>query len=84
MYSDCMTYTSIQIQPETREKLAHLKSTARETYDELRNKRFALVPSRDDEGAYTEEFRLGLLNARLETVQGKTESHKRAKELLGL
>ncbi len=79
-----MTYTSIQINPKTREKLAELKSGPRETYDELLNKLLALVPTEDDEGEFLDEFRVGLLNARLETLQGKTVSHKRAKELLGL
>ena len=58
--------TTIQLSPSTRQKLAALKATPRETYDELLNKLIALVPEGDDEGLYTDSFRMGLLNARLD------------------
>ena len=79
-----MAYTSIQIQPKTREKLSELKFGPRETYDELINKLLALVPAGNDEGEYTDEFRVGLLNARLESLHGKGISHEQAKKIMGL
>ena len=79
-----MAYTSIQILPETREKLAGLKESGRETYDELLNKLLSLVPSGDDEGQYSHEFRVGLLNARLDLIKGRGVSHREAKKLLGV
>jgi len=45
-----MSVTTIQINSTTREKLAKLKSSSRETYDELINKLLALVPEGDEEG----------------------------------
>lgn len=79
-----MTYTSIQILPETREKLAKLKETDRQTYDEIINKLIDLVPSGDDEGVYTDVFRVGLMKALLELRQGKSLSHEEVKRSLGL
>lgn len=76
-------YTSIQILPETRQKLAGLKR-GRETYDELLNKLLELIPKGDDEGEYTDEFRLGLLNARLDLKHGRVISHQELKKRLGL
>ncbi len=61
-----MSYTSIQIRPETRIRLAKLKSSPRETYDEIINKLLDLIPSRDEEGEYTDMFRASLLRARLD------------------
>lgn len=77
-------YTSIQILPKTRERLSQLKATPRETYDELLNKLLELVPSGDDEGEYTDEFRIGLLNARLDLKRGRTVSYGELKKKLGL
>ncbi len=78
-----MTYTSIQISPQTRKRLARFKESERETYDSLLNKLMELVPSGDDEGEYTEQFRLGLLNARISLKEGRTISHEKAKKALG-
>ncbi len=78
-----MTYTSIQISPEIRERLSSLKS-GRETYDDLLKKLLSLIPESDDEGKFTDEFRIGLLNARLDTLQGRTISHEEVKKRLGL
>lgn len=53
-----MTYTTIQVEKETREKLADLKEYNRETYDEIIRrlvKVFEVV--RDEEGELTEETR---------------------------
>ena len=76
--------TTIQIREETREKLARLKAGSRESYDELLNRLLALVPEGDDEGPYTEAFRLGLLNARLDVKEGRLTDHAKVKRQLGL
>ncbi|MFY9716940.1 MAG: hypothetical protein WAK40_03270 [Thermoplasmata archaeon] len=76
--------TTIQIAPETRERLAALKGSRRETYDELLNKLLALVPAADDEGRYTDGFRVGLLNARLDIRAGRVLDHEQVKKRLGL
>ena len=76
--------TTIQLSPSTREKLAALKATPRETYDELLNKLIALVPEGDDEGLYTDSFRMGLLNARLDIRARRVTDHGLVKKRLGL
>jgi len=76
--------TTIQISPETRERLSALKSSPRETYDELLNKLLSLVPRADDEGAYTDQFRVGLFNARLDIQAGRLTSHDQVRRRLGL
>jgi hypothetical protein len=77
-----MGMTTIQLKPATRKKLARLKG--KDTYDALINKLLALIPEGDDEGRYTDEFRHGLLAARLETLQGKTLSQAVVRRRLGL
>ena len=79
-----VSITTIQITPATRERLARLKSSPRETYDELLNKLLALIPEGDDEGRYTEEFRVGLLNARIDLRKGRVVDHDQVKKQLGL
>ena len=76
--------TTIQLSEETREKLARLKSTPRETYDELLNKLLALVPEGDEEGRYTQAFRVGLLGARLDIKEGRVVPLREAKQRLRL
>lgn len=76
--------TTIQLDDDTREKLARLKSSPRETYDEILRKLLALVPEGDDEGVYDDAFRIGLLDARLEIRQGRTLAHDDVKRRLGL
>ncbi len=76
--------TTIQIREETREKLARLKAGTRESYDDLLNRLLALVPEGDDEGRYTEAFRVGLLNARLDVKEGRVTDHAKVKRQLGL
>jgi len=84
MYSGYMVgYTTIQIAPKTREMLSDLK-TSRETYDELIRKLLSLIPEGDDEGKYNEEFRIGLLNARLDILRGNVISHEELKRKMGL
>ena len=79
-----MSYTSIQLLPDTRKRLTRLKAGSRETYDTLINKLLELVPERDEEGEYTDEFRFELLNAKLDLNRGKTFSHSEVKKSLGL
>lgn len=79
-----MGYTSIQIDTKTRERLAGLKSYARETYDELLNALMDLIPSEDDEGKYTDEFRASLLRSLLDIKHGKVHSMEEVKKTLGI
>ena len=76
--------TTIQVSSATRERLSRLKSSARETYDEVLNRLLALIPEGDEEGTYTEAFRVGLLNARLDVKKGRLTDHKAVKKRLGL
>jgi hypothetical protein len=76
--------TTIQVTPATRERLAALKSSPRETYDELLNKLLSLIPRGDDEGAYSDAFRMGLLNARLDIRSGRLTEHEQIRKRLGL
>lgn len=76
--------TTIQLSSSTRQRLAALKATPRETYDELLNKLIALVPEGDDEGLYTDSFRMGLLNARLDIRTRRVTDHELVKKRLGL
>jgi len=79
-----MGITTIQVDTRTRDRLARLKSSPRETYDELLNKLFSLVPEGDEEGRYSRAFRVGLLDARLDIRQGRTVPHEDVKKRLGL
>lgn len=76
--------TTIQISEDTRDKLSRLKSSPRETYDALLNKLLALVPEGDEEGRYTQAFRVGLLEARLDVKEGRLTPLREAKKRLGL
>jgi len=76
--------TTIQLNPETRNKLSRLKSSPRETYDEVLNKLLTLVPDGDEEGTYTQAFRVGLLSARLDLKEGRVVGHEKVKKRLGL
>ena len=76
--------TTIQLSASTRQRLAALKATPRETYDELVNKLIALVPEGDDEGLYTDSFRIGLLSARLDIRARRVTDHDLVKKRLGL
>ena len=73
------TITTSQVSPSTRGRLAALESSPRESYDEPLNNLLALIPTRDDEGPYTDTFRPGLLNARLDIRTGRTVSHEQVK-----
>lgn len=76
--------TTIQLRAETRERLSALKSTPRETYDDLLNRLLDLVPEGDEEGIYSRAFRVGLLEAHLEIRQGRLLGHADVKRRLGL
>jgi hypothetical protein len=76
--------TTIQVSPATRERLAALKSSRRETYDELLNKLLALVPFGDEEGTYSDAFRMGLLSAKLDLRSGRIVDHSQVKTQFGL
>ena len=76
--------TTIQIRPTTRLRLADLKANPRETYDAVLNKLLALVPEGDEEGRYTQAFRVGLLEARLDVKEGRLADHEQVKRRLGL
>ncbi len=76
--------TTIQLSSSTRQKLAALKTTPRETYDELLNRLIALVPEGDDEGVYTDSFRIGFLGARLDIRASRVTDHDLVKKRLGL
>jgi hypothetical protein len=76
--------TTIQLAPATRDRLARLKQSPRETYDELLNKLLDLVPTGDDEGTYRAAFRVGLLNGRLDIRAGRTVGHDELRRRLNL
>ncbi|QQG39742.1 MAG: hypothetical protein HYS81_05265 [Candidatus Aenigmatarchaeota archaeon] len=79
-----MSYTTIQISRETRGRLARLKETEGETYDELLNALLELVPSGDDEGEYTDEFKASLLRALADVKRGRTRTLREIREELGI
>jgi len=79
-----MAATTIQVSASTRDRLAHLKSDPRETYDDLLQKLMALIPEGDEEGRFTEAFRVGLLNARLDVRRGRLTDHAKVRKQLGL
>lgn len=79
-----MAYTTIQISEETREKLARLKSSARGTYDDLLNALLDLVPDKDDEGEYTDDFKASLLRSLADLRHGRTYSADDVRRRLGL
>ena len=79
-----MDYTTIQISRKTREKLNGLRAYKRMTYDELLNVLMSLIPDRDDEGMYTEDFRASLLRSLLDVKEKKTHSTEEVKAQLGI
>jgi DNA-binding TFAR19-related protein (PDSD5 family) len=76
--------TTIQLTEGTRERLARLKASPRETYEEVLNRLLSLVPEGDDEGLYTQAFRVGLLDAMLDVREGRLVDHDQVKRRLGL
>ena len=78
------SYTTIQISPQTRERLSGLKEYKRETYDEILNRLLALVPEGDEEGKYSAAFRAGLLRGLIDIQNKRAFSHEEVKKHLGL
>lgn len=79
-----MAYTTILVNKETKGRLAKLKSITKETYDELLTALMDIVPSGDDEGAYSEEFKASLLRAILDAKYGRIYSLQEIKARLGV
>lgn len=79
-----MSYTTIQITEETRAKLSKLKATERETYDQLIQSLLGIVPSADDEGEYTEEFKASLIRALNDAKRGRVHSMEEVRKALGV
>jgi hypothetical protein len=79
-----MAYTTIQIRKETRMKLQKFKFGQRETYDEILNTLMDLVPSGDDEGRYTAEFKESLVKGMLDMRHGRVYSLEQVEKRLGI
>lgn len=76
--------TTIQIPKKLKVKLDYLKLYPSETYSEVIETLLGFVPKGDEEGEYTDEFRLNLLRARMEMQAGKTVPLAKVKKELGL
>ncbi len=79
-----MQNTTIQVSRKLKGKLDSLKQHPRETYSEVIEMLFNLVPKGDEEGEYTDEFRLAWLRGELDLLAGRTVSMAEAKKRLGL
>lgn len=79
-----MSYTTIQISVETRERLAKLKAHERDTYEDILNALINLLPSGDDEGEYTEEFKASMMRALIDIKHGRVHSIHDVRKNLGL
>ena len=79
-----MPYTTIQINKLTRSRLQDFKVSKRETYDEILNALMDLIPSGDDEGEYTEEFKASIIKGMLDIKHGRTYTLEQIDERLGL
>jgi len=79
-----MSYTTIQINVNTRKRMNNLKDTLRQTYDEILNTLMDLVPSGDDEGKYSDEFKASMLRGMSDIKHGRTRSLDEVKQTLGI
>lgn len=77
-----MALTSIQVDGKTRQALHRLKG--RHTYDELFQMLLSLVPQGDEEGRYSDAFRLSLLESEIELRQGRFVTLKDVEAEFGL
>jgi hypothetical protein len=77
---DTMGTTTIKVNAKTRDALQKLKGTR--SYDELLGLLLRLVPEGDDEGRFTPEFRLSLLDGML--YDGPLVTHEQMKREFGL
>ncbi len=76
-------FTTIQITKNRREQLANLRY-GRETYDELIGALLQLVPSGDDEGNYSNDFRSSLVRGLLDIRHGRTYTSSDVRQRLGI
>jgi hypothetical protein len=83
-YMIAMATTTIQIDSRTRERLSHLKASPHETYDEVLNRLLSLLPQGDDEGPYTDAFKIGLLIAKCDLKSGNLVDHSEVRKRVGL
>ena len=79
-----MSYTTIQVSKTTRLRLQKYRFGKRETYDELLNSLMDLVPSGDDEGEYTEEFKNSIIRGMLDIKHGRAYTLEQVERKLGL
>lgn len=79
-----MSYTTIQVTKTTREKLNKLRPYKRATYDDIIGTLMELIPEGDDEGAYTDEFRVSLLRGLLDIKSGRTYAGSEVMKKLAL
>ena len=77
--------TTIQVTKQLKGKLDKLKQHPRESYSEVIGMLLEIiVPKGDEEGEYTDEFRLAWLRGEMDLVAGRTISHAELKKRLGL
>jgi hypothetical protein len=79
-----VVYTTIKVTKHTRERLAKLTEHLHGTYDELLSVLIDLVPSKDDEGEYTDEFRASLLRGLPNIRHGQVHSSEDVRKRLGI
>ncbi|HUC39093.1 MAG TPA: hypothetical protein VL944_03105 [Candidatus Acidoferrum sp.] len=79
-----MSFTTIQVETATRLRLQKFKVGSRETYDEIINALMDLIPTGDDEGEYTPEFRNSILRGLLDIKRGRVYSLEQVQKRLGL
>lgn len=75
-------FARIPVRENTRDELERLRKALDGTYDDVLRKLLELVPKGDDEGEYTDEFRMGLLEARIDLLKGRTVPHDEVKRKL--
>ncbi|MCL5430251.1 MAG: hypothetical protein M1504_02115 [Candidatus Marsarchaeota archaeon] len=78
-----MSYTTIQVEKSTRLRLQRFRVGKRETYDELLNVLMDLVPSGDDEGEYSAEFRGSIIRGLLDIKHGRASTLEQVEKRLG-
>jgi len=76
--------TTIQVTKQLKGKLDKLKQHPRETYSDVIEMLLKIIPTGDEEGEYTDEFRLSILRGRMDIAEGRTVSMAEAKKRLGL
>ena len=76
--------TTIQVPKQLKGKLDSLKQHPRESYAEVIEMLLSLVPTGDEEGEYTDEFRLSILRGKMDIAAGRTVPLSEVKKRLGL